>query len=541
MKLVRLAPLLPILTALLGGIVAMLAAGALLYSLILHRVKDSRFEQLSDASRTAALIAMQTRQSLLRQAQLLDLPSHSAGCSPTLQRHLQDILLQTPGIRAVMRIENGIITCATTGTRLLQTAMGPPSNIREGGLRSWHDIEPFANYPESRYVMLESRQLAMLVLPSEQFARLGHARMGLAVYESRHPPLASYLTPGVPNDWLRPMGVHQQHRSVDPASGTLRVHQRGGAGEPTTLTILPGDVIDQEVMGQFRRLASVVLVPGLLVAGLILAFWRRPGSHRREFERALRGNGLFLLYQPVVELESGRPVAVEALLRWRNADGEVLTPDRFLPMVETHRLSARLTDKVCQLLEQDMPPILNRHPGFMVGLNVAAQELSDRQLARRMITLQQRLGLAHGQLVVELTESSLVESEHALPVIESMRDNGISIAIDDFGTGYCSLSYLSSIPFDILKIDRAFVNAAGTDAVISPIAEHVVALARAMGVDALAEGIESADQAQQFRQMGVRYAQGYFHGRPMSAGDLSAFLVSATKPSRTTAENVTQS
>ena len=533
-------PLLPIATALLGGALAATGCGILLHKAVRFRVQETQFTRLEEASQASADVAFQAREHLRLLSSRLRLSRLPPGCPEALVQQLQLTLLQTPGIRAVMRIEGQAITCATARTPLQERPLGPPTHIRDDGLRTWHGVVPYPDLPDQRYVLLESGQLGMLVLPSEQFARLGqHRGMGLAVYESTQPPRASHTTPGMPTEWLIPLEPDQRRQMVDPVTGTLKVYHRGGQGQATTLATLSGATVAAEVETQFRHVMPLLLIPGLLAAGLVLAFWRRPRTARRIIERALAGNDLFLVYQPVIELANGCPVAVEALLRWRNDEGQVMTPDLFLPLIESQGMSARLTERVCELLVQDLPPIVRDHPGFMVGLNIAAQELSDRRLAQRMRQLKQDLHLGPGQLVVELTESSLVESEQALPVIESMRQDGIRIAIDDFGTGYCSLSYLSSIPFDILKIDRAFINAAGTDSVIGPIAEHVVTLSRAMGVDALAEGIESAEQSVQFRAMGVKYAQGYFHGRPMPVAELVDFLHSArgaTKPSHRAAK-----
>lgn len=215
-------------------------------------------------------------------------------------------------------------------------------------------------------------------------------------------------------------------------------------------------------------------------------------------------------------------------MRWRQNDGVLLGPDAFIPLAEHLGMSDRITARACQVLAQELPAMLSRHPDFRIGLNLSAQELSTHRIVQRLGELRQQLRLPPGQLVVELTESCLADHERALPVINQLRANGIGVAIDDFGTGYCSLSYLATYPFDVLKIDKTFVNAAGTDAIIGPIAEHIVTLSRSLGVNALAEGIETAEQARRFRDLDVSLAQGYFFGPPMPLSALITKMETST-------------
>lgn len=192
----------------------------------------------------------------------------------------------------------------------------------------------------------------------------------------------------------------------------------------------------------------------------------------------------------------------------------------FIPLAEQLQLSDRISDCACQIIARELPALLQRVPDFHISVNVSAQELNTFAIVQRLVELRQRLRLQPSQLIAELTESSLAEAERALPVIRQLRANGISVAIDDFGTGYCSLSYLATYPFDILKIDKSFVSAAGTDSIIGPIAEHIVTLSKSLAVSALAEGIETAEQAENFRRQGVALAQGYYFGAPMPMAQL---------------------
>ena len=510
-----------------------------LHRYVEYKVSQAQFERLASTAQVAVRLKQRVRTQLLMMGKDMALGQYPPGCPDQLSRTLQLGLLHSSGMRALARVEGETITCSTQAPALTGLALGKPSHVRKDGIRLWHVWLPTARAEKQHFILLESQQLAVLLLPEEQFAQLNDQDTAVAVYENSQQTLTSYISTAIDNAWLIPVEAPNPLRIRDPRTGSLLVYKQADTGGAIALAAMSQPRLEAYVDAEVSRLQWWLLLPACLAAFLALLLRRAPFMAQRELEKALSGEDFFLVYQPVIDLSSNHPVAVEALLRWKTAEGKVLTPDLFLPMVESLGMSAKLTDKVCQLLCQDMPAILSSHPGFMVGLNVAAQELSDMRLAKRMHKLKQQLKLGPGQLVVELTESSLVEADTALMVIETMRNDGIQIAIDDFGTGYCSLSYLASIPFDILKIDRAFVSAAGTDSVIGPIADHVVTLSKAMGVACLAEGIETAEQSAKFRAMGVTYAQGYFHGRPMPVAELTDFLKTsgcATEMARKTTE-----
>lgn len=516
-------------TAIVAGLLAALACWPLLTAIVEYQNRQRMFGLLSDTAQAAAQITTDTRQQLIALSRHLDLPRLPGGCPAQLHDTLQQHVLHLHGVRALVRVENNAITCSSASTTLTGTHLGHPTATRPGGVRSWHNvaIRPASKTP---FLILESQQLGALLLPAEQFALIGDARIGMAIYEAGQSMDTSFHSVGVHQRWLPPPLANGEGqdgftlRSIDPETGTLLLHHQPGSSQIRVLTTLARNQVDRDSQAEIHRLLPLLLLPGLAAGLLVLVLWQPRNTSSRELERALSGEGLFLLYQPVIDLNTDQIIGAEALLRWRNRDGKLLTPDLFIPMVESMGMAARLTEQVCQIVSHDLPDMLACVPDFRIGINISAQELSDMRLAHRMSQLRATLGLRPDQLVVELTESSLVQSELALPVIEAMRNDGIQIAIDDFGTGYCSLSYLATIPFDILKIDRAFVSAYGTDAVIGAIAEHVVTLCQAMQVNCLAEGIENQEQAQRFKQLGVQMAQGYYYAPPLTPTDLLALL-----------------
>lgn len=518
----------PLIVATACGLAASLLAYPLLQRQVHDRVTNEHYAQLSRATAAAAQMSSDTQRSLQARALELNLPSTAPGCSEALHRQLQAIQLQTPGVHAALRIQGNRITCASLPL-LLQTPPLPAAHhLRENGVNLWPRLQLGQVAGMGSYTLLEQHQLGLLLKPEEQFSRFFDDNASVAIYESTPPFHASLRSTNLPDHWLQamPAGTSEQY-SRDADSGDLVVRRLSSSGQTILLASRSAALIDQAIEQNRRYLWPQALLIGLACMVLTLLLYPRQGSSRRELERALQRRQLVLLYQPVVDLHSGRCIGAEALMRWRQNDGVLLGPDAFIPLAEHLGMADRITARACQVVGQELPALLSRHPDFHIGLNLSAQELSTHQIVQRLGELRQQLRLPPGQLMVELTESCLADHERALPVINQLRANGIGVAIDDFGTGYCSLSYLATYPFDVLKIDKSFVNAAGTDAIIGPIAEHIVTLSHSLGVTALAEGIETADQARKFRDLGVSLAQGYFFGAPMP---LSALIAKMEKP-----------
>jgi len=238
-----------------------------------------------------------------------------------------------------------------------------------------------------------------------------------------------------------------------------------------------------------------------------------------DLHRALEREELFLVYQPQVELESGRVVGVEALVRWMHPDRGLITPDRFIPVAEGGALILPLGEWVlreaCRQLkswdDQGLPPL-------RMAVNLSARQIRSGALDVSVQSILEGLGLTPGRLELELTETAMADDpEAARLTLERLRAIGVSIAIDDFGTGYSSLASLKRFPIDRLKIDRGFVAEIGRVPNGTVIPEAVVSLARLLGLESLAEGVEEAGQLDFLRERGCPLGQGYHISRPLTA------------------------
>ena len=245
---------------------------------------------------------------------------------------------------------------------------------------------------------------------------------------------------------------------------------------------------------------------------------------------AFNENQLFVVYQPQIELASGRLVGMEALVRWRREDGQLIPPDTFIPVAERSGLIDALGDWVLQTACHDLQRLLRMEldPG-RVAVNVSVIQFAGAAFADRVLAALERLGLPPQRLELEITESvALLGQDVVQSALQRLRAAGLSVAIDDFGTGYSSLAYLERLPLDCLKIDRAFVRRLQQDDE-ARVAELITQLGHKLGLRVLAEGIEDDAVRQRLLALGCHEGQGFGIARPMAFEPLQAWLQAYTR------------
>jgi diguanylate cyclase (GGDEF)-like protein len=245
-------------------------------------------------------------------------------------------------------------------------------------------------------------------------------------------------------------------------------------------------------------------------------------SNRSHAESALRGaiarNEIIPNYQPLIDLETGRVRGYEALARWRADDGKMVAPSVFIELAEDTGLITQLSE---QLLRQACLDAGDWPSDTILAFNISPTQLTDRLLGLRIAQILGETGLPPTRLEIEITETALVRDiDAAVAIIASLHDAGISVALDDFGTGYSSLGQLSKLRFDKVKIDRSFVASFGGDERQEKIVRAIIGLGRGLGIVTTAEGIEDKVQAEQLREMGCDFGQGYLFGSALAAEDV---------------------
>ncbi len=264
--------------------------------------------------------------------------------------------------------------------------------------------------------------------------------------------------------------------------------------------------------------------PSAARAGGASALW----PHGADLRNALNSREFVLYYQPEVELATRKLVGLEALIRWQHPERGLVPPMDFIPKAEETGLILPIGDwglaEACDQIRRwtgEDP----RLKSLRVSVNLSARQFLRKGLADHIHSLLQESGTSSRQLGLEMTESSLIPNmDVALEVLGALRTLGIALSMDDFGTGYSSLSYLHSFPFDVLKIDRSFVSRMTDGDQALQIVRTIIELARVLGMDVVAEGIETQEQYILLRELGCRYGQGYLFAKPMAADDVAHLL-----------------
>jgi diguanylate cyclase (GGDEF)-like protein len=251
-----------------------------------------------------------------------------------------------------------------------------------------------------------------------------------------------------------------------------------------------------------------------------------------ELRRAMERNEFGLVYEPKIDLASGRTCGAEALLRWHHPERGVIMPAEFVPVLEETGLIVPVGEwvvrRACEDLKGWQAAGLKTLP---VSVNLSARQFRQQQLDARIRALVRNAGVEPRLIELEITESQLMQDpDHAIRVMNALRDAGIRMAIDDFGTGYSSLSYLTRFPVAALKIDRSFVADALSDAADAAIVRTIIDMAHTLNFTVVAEGVETSGQLAFLRQFGCEQGQGYLFARPMAAVDLQQVLRSGSEP-----------
>jgi diguanylate cyclase (GGDEF)-like protein len=243
-----------------------------------------------------------------------------------------------------------------------------------------------------------------------------------------------------------------------------------------------------------------------------------------EMRRALVRGELRVHYQPIVSLETGDIVAVEALVRWQHPDRGLLRPESFIPLAEETGLIVPLGSWVLFEACRQLAEWTSDRDRLGLTVNLSARQLSEKNLVDEVARTVGRSGLAGGRLTLEITESAIMRDEvDACSLLSRIRALDLEVSLDDFGKGHSSLSQLDQLPFDTLKIDRSFVSRMGSGRGNPAIVRTIVDLGHHLGMRVVAEGVETETQRRELRDMGCDFAQGYLFSPPVdpaAAGEL---------------------
>jgi EAL domain-containing protein (putative c-di-GMP-specific phosphodiesterase class I) len=246
-----------------------------------------------------------------------------------------------------------------------------------------------------------------------------------------------------------------------------------------------------------------------------------------ELHNAVIRHELFLLYQPVFDLTTGRIAGAEALVRWRHPTQGLVSPGVFIPLAERNGYIVELgrwvlREVVRQAREWELT-YGDDAPG-KVSVNISARQLREPGFPAEVAELLRDSGLTPHRLVAEVTETAVLGTGEGLHAVRALHALGLRVALDDFGTGQSSLSLLVDCPVKILKVDKSFVDGVTVSSPQAVIVDGLIGITDGLAIEAVAEGVETAEQADRLHAVGYRFAQGFFFARPMPPEDVALLL-----------------
>lgn len=275
---------------------------------------------------------------------------------------------------------------------------------------------------------------------------------------------------------------------------------------------------DIRALGLTGNAAAMVLILWCFV----LVRWRQRDNPIAEMRRALQAGEFVPYFQPILDISNGRLEGAEVLIRWRKPDGTIIPPSAFIPVLESSGLIFDVTRALMQRVCREAGSAIGRRPRFRVSFNLTARHFADDSIVDEIRDVFALSPIALSQVVLEVTERQPLENlTAARSIIAALQELGVRVAIDDVGAGHGGLSYLLKLGVDIIKIDKLFVDAIGSERHSAVIINSLVELARSMRMDIVAEGVESFEQVAHLRDQGIGLAQGYVFAPPLP---LSSFV-----------------
>jgi len=249
---------------------------------------------------------------------------------------------------------------------------------------------------------------------------------------------------------------------------------------------------------------------------------------RLEFKlhRALEFNEFILHYQPLVSTATGRITGFECLIRWQDPETELVPPGRFIPMAEESGIIIAITSWVlANACAQANEWRLKGHADIRFSVNISMRQFKEHDFVAVLTEILKKTGLPPEFLEIEVTESIIMtDLEHTVKILHDLKALGIKLAIDDFGTGFSSLSYLKTMPIDVIKIDRSFIRDIPTDEDDIAITTAIINMAHSLGIEVIAEGVETVEQFELLRRLGCDNVQGYLFMKPAGVQEAEGFI-----------------
>jgi sensor c-di-GMP phosphodiesterase-like protein len=496
--------------------VALLLSGAVLGGLValgVGRLVQLNFgrEQLEKYSvrllSQADVIVRETRDAVN-----VVLNDHFPFCSDDELSNLRKWVFNASHVRDIGRVKDGHIYCTTALGRLNPPPATTPGDIEVNG-RKLFASSPLLINPKARGIIIESNGVTVVLNPAD-YEPLNQPPMYFSalVHDPSTGRVLLFIGQPVP---LTGAEIVAQ----------VMLERNGTYYRPLCSTLSAVCVVAYEskstMASQDRVRFFILAVAGALVGALValtlILFFNRQRSLVRNLRRAIKNGELTVRYQPVVDLDTGTIVGAEALVRWITESGEAVPPEHFVAAAENKGFVGEITRAVITCVTEEIDDLLKLE-NFAATVNITTQDLCDSAFFRFVELRVKTARIVPQSLGFELTERSTADRDVVIHAIERLQSSGHPVYIDDFGTGYSSLAYLQDLKVSAIKIDRAFTNTIGTEAVTASVVPQILDIASRLNLMVVVEGIETQTQADYFRHArpGIR-GQGWLFGRPVPA------------------------
>ena len=484
--------------------------GFLLGRAISLRQAESRLEQYATRILDEAKTSTTEARVVLAEMNASRLPF----CSDAEVAYFRNLIFKSQYLKAGGRMQDGKIQCSTmAGSPAEPQAQFKPDFSRLDGSKVYRNLAPFRVSDQT--VITVQLGGSYIVYNPYNLKSLAALPMHYTVTAIDAPSQQSGQLLGE---------LPTAHGAVLTTEGRKRVGDslyatRCSAEYATCMTAYIS-IVDAMRNSRGYLPAYVVLggLSGALFGFVVPLLYHRNQSVEQQLLRAIRGDTMSVVYQPIVDLESDRIVEAEALVRWTDEDDRAVSPDVFVKVAEERGFVGAITKLVVRHVVREFGPTMRARPGFRVNVNIAASDLADPEFIPMLEQSLAEAGIQPASLGIEITESYTARQQVAKDTILHLREKGHKVHIDDFGTGYSSLAYLHDLSVDSIKIDKAFTKAIGTDAVTVSILPQILTMAEKLKLKVVVEGIETQAQADYFSAAPQSiHAQGWLFGRPIPA------------------------
>ncbi|CDG83227.1 EAL domain protein [Janthinobacterium agaricidamnosum NBRC 102515 = DSM 9628] len=418
----------------------------------------------------------------------------------------------TRSVEDIGYFENGLLKCTSSGIEAERISLTPADFMLANGIGVSLHMAPHVSdgktmvglFYRSHKALIDPVRFADVILDQdiELAVALDDGRV-LGTMHDPDPALVKRLLAGGDS----PDSLHALRRDAGLSA----------------LAIEPRSKIAARLRSEHIMLLPLGALMAAFLVGVVVWLSRRRLSPLAELQIAVEQREFVVHYQPIVALKTGVCIGAEALVRWRRPDGAMVRPDLFIPLAEDSGLILPITDQVVAAVIHELKDMLLADRNVHIAVNLCA---SDIESGRILPVLQRELagtGIETQQIWLEATERGFLRADAARATLQRARDLGHAVAIDDFGTGYSSLSNLQSLPLDALKIDKSFVDTVGTDAATSSVTPHIIDIAKTLGLQIVAEGIETQAQADYLLARGVEFGQGWLYAKALPADQFLLF------------------